>query len=437
MYRQSSTIFALSSGQLPSGVAVMRLSGAATRFALETICGTLPEPRRATLAKMRFADGSILDRGLVLFFPGPNSFTGEDAGELHLHGGRAVVAAMLERLGGLPGLLPAEPGEFARRAFLNGKLDLTAAEGLADLIDADTEFQRRLALENADGAQARLYEGWRRRILHARAMIEAELDFADEGDVPGSVAEEVWSDIRDLRADVQRHRHAMRDGEIVRGGFKVALVGAPNAGKSSLLNRLAGRDAAIVTAEAGTTRDVIEVALDLGGVKVRLFDTAGLREGGGTVESIGMERARRVAGTADLVLALDDATTSERIALDPGWNSMRVISKVDLRKSGQTDVSAVSSVTGEGIDELISTIAAMARRRAAAALSEVVPTRLRHAGMLDEMLRGLGESLSQDAVLELRAEGLRLAGDSVGRLTGAINTEELLGSIFSRFCIGK
>lgn len=432
----SSTIFALSSGAVPSGVAVVRLSGTLVRFALETIAASVPPPRHARLSVLRDAKGRVLDRGLVLFFPGEASFTGEDVGELHLHGGRAVVAAVLDVLGEL-GLRQAEAGEFARRAFINGKLDLTEAEALADLIDAETETQRRLAVDNAAGAQRRLYESWRERILHARAMIEAELDFADEGDVAGALTGQVWDDIAALAEEVDRHRSRLRDGEIVRDGFRVAIVGAPNAGKSSLLNSLAERDAAIVTAIPGTTRDVIEVALDLGGVRVRLFDTAGLRDTVDPVESIGIDRARATAAEADLVLVLDDPTTTVRLDVASAGEILRVRSKADLRPDPSHPGLAISTVSGDGMEALVEGIRDRAKARVASAFDGVVPTRARHGEALLALRRALDESLADTPYMELRAEALRGAGDALGRLTGYIHTEELLGAIFSRFCIGK
>lgn len=436
MTRQSSTIFALSSGSVPSGVAVVRLSGPMVRFALETMLGFVPEPRVARLASIKGSSGETLDRGLTLFFAAPASFTGEDIAELHLHGGRAVVAAVMDRLSGL-GLHPAEAGEFTRRAFVNGKLDLTEAEALGDLIDAETESQRRLALTNADGAQRRLYDGWRERILHARAMIEAELDFSDEGDVPGSVASAIWADMAALEREVGAHLDRLHDGEIVRDGYKVVLAGAPNVGKSSLLNRLAGREAAIVTAEPGTTRDVIEVALDLGGVKVRLFDTAGLRNDAGFVERIGIERARLAAEDADLVVLLGDPASKEDAGFTLRGETLKVRSKADLISEVPGEEMRISSVTGEGIDDLLRIVREKAAARARNALDSVVPTRLRHADALKELAAGLREGADARLEPELRAEGLRRAGDALGRITGSIHTEEVLGVIFSRFCIGK
>lgn len=436
--KRTSTIFALSSGALPSGVAVVRVSGDGAGRAVEALCGALPRPRRLTLRGLLAEDDSVIDRGLVAYFPAPDSFTGEDCAEFHVHGGRAVVAALLDRLGGLDDFRQAEAGEFTRRAFLNGKLDLTAAEALSDLIAAETETQRRLAFANADGRQRALYAGWRARLLHARAMIEAELDFSDEGDVPGSIAAAVWADVAALRAEMESHLAGFRAAEIVREGFRVAIVGAPNAGKSSLLNYLAGRDVAIVSDEPGTTRDVLEVSLALGGAKVILADTAGLRAEAGRVEMIGIERARRTAGSADLVLTLEDMADPHRVEVPGTAPALRIGTKLDLRSGefGPYDL-AISTVSGAGIDLLLSEIATRAKEKVSVAESGVVPTRQRHVDLLRSAIAGLSDALDDEKQLELRAEGLRIASDDVGRVSGAIDTEEILGAIFSTFCIGK
>ena len=245
-------------------------------FALETIANKVPEPRLAAYAVFRDGSGQPLDRGLLLFFPGPASFTGEDCAEFHIHGSRAVAAALIGALVSIPGLRVAEPGEFTRRAFLNGKVDLLQAEALADLVSAETEAQRRLAVYNSEGAQSDLYQDWRRQIIHARAMIEAELDFAEEADIPGSISDIVWDDLARLSVAMRAHISGYRAAEIIRDGFDVVIIGAPNAGKSSLLNALARRDVALVSDEPGTTRDLVEVELDIGGMKIRITDTAGM-----------------------------------------------------------------------------------------------------------------------------------------------------------------
>ncbi len=286
----SDTIFALSSGPPPSGVAVIRLSGPGVRFGLETLVESVPEPRHASLRSIRGRDGEVIDRGLVLFFPGPASFTGEDVAELHVHGGRAVVAAVLAAVEPLPGFRPAEAGEFTRRAFANQRMDLTQVEGLADLIAAETEAQRRQALRQADGALGRRYESWRNVLIHARALVEAELDFAEEDDVPPRASAPVWDSVALLEKEIVNHIEDRR-GERLRDGVEIVILGPPNAGKSSLLNAIANRDVAIVTPEAGTTRDLIEVKLDLGSMPVTLVDTAGLRQTASLVESEGIRRA--------------------------------------------------------------------------------------------------------------------------------------------------
>jgi tRNA modification GTPase len=436
--RFADSIVALSSGRLPAGVAVLRVSGPHARFVSEMIGGELPEERFAAFKILRATDGEPIDRGLVLFFSGPRSFTGEDVVEFHVHGGRASVAALLRRITELDGVRHAEPGEFTRRAFLNGKLDLTETEALADLIQAETEAQRRLALRNASGAQSALYLGWRQRLIHARAMIEADIDFADEDDVPGSVADKVWSDVEALVAEMDRHIAGFHAAEIIRDGYDVVILGAPNAGKSSLFNALARREAAIVTDEPGTTRDLLEVALDIRGIKVRITDTAGLRAGGGRVESIGIERARKRAEEADLVLVLEDSTAPgivETGAMDAPV--LRIGSKIDLDGSARNDGYdlAVSSLTGEGIDALLGEIG----RRAAAQLDaagEILPSRARHVTLLGDAREYLVRGLAGREA-ELRAEDLRLAGEQLGRIVGAVDVEDLLDVIFSQFCIGK
>jgi tRNA modification GTPase len=438
------TIYALSSGRLPAGVAVVRISGPRTRFVIETICGRLGEERRATYCTFRSRDGEIIDRGLLTFFAGPKSFTGEDCAEFGLHGGRAVVAKLLEALGGFGGVRMAEAGEFTRRAMLDGKVDLVQAEALADLIGAETEAQRRFATANADGRQSTLYEEWRSRIIFGRAMLEAELDFSDEGDVPGSVSENVWSELAGLATSIERHAAGFKHAEIIRDGFRVVILGAPNAGKSSLLNALAKRDVAIVTEEPGTTRDLVEVALDIDGMKVMVTDTAGIREGASRVEQMGIERALSSAGMADLVLAL--SALDEQGKDVPAFGSaetLRVGSKLDLLPGDERVVVCpdfdllVSSTTGEGLDALMEKIGSRAAI-AAGAVGEVLPFRARHIEMLARAAAGLRSAVDYaDGELELRAEELRRASDALGRITGAVDAEDLLDVIFSEFCIGK
>lgn len=442
-FTTTDTIVALSSGRLPAGVAIIRASGPHVRFAVEMIAGSLPDARSAAYRSLKRSDGTLLDRGLLLFFPSPHSFTGEDVVEFHVHGGRAVVAAILDELTSVPGVRHAEPGEFTKRAFLSGKLDLTETEALADLINAETEAQRRFALLNAAGAQSELYAAWRQRLVHARAMIEADIDFADEEDVPESVADAVWQDVRALLGEVAGHVDGYRTAEIIRDGFDVVILGAPNSGKSSLFNALVSREAAIVTDEAGTTRDLLEVALDLGGVRVRITDTAGIRQEAGKVEAIGIERALARAGMADLVLVLQDMRTP--IAFDPGplqTQRLFVGTKVDLvpeRYDGRAEGYdlMLSSRNGTGIPALLEEVS----RRAVQAIGEsgdVLPSRLRHVELLRETMKHMKDAVDGvNLPLELRGESLRLATRSLGRIAGNVETEDLLDVIFSQFCIGK
>jgi len=438
------SIVALSSGRLPAGIAVIRISGPKTRFVVETIAGPMVKDRVAAYRKLRARDGSVIDRGLVLFFPRPGSFTGEDVAEFHVHGGRAVAARMLEAIAGFDGVRHAEPGEFTRRAFLNGKLDLVETEALADLVTAETEAQRRFAVQNAEGAQSALYLNWRRRLIHARAMIEAEIDFADEDDVPGSVSQSVWADVRAMIEEIDRHVEGFHAAEIIRDGFEVVILGAPNAGKSSLFNALARREAAIVTDEPGTTRDLLEVVLDLNGVRVRITDTAGLRESPGRVEAIGIEKARAKARGADLLLLLEDMVDPVVVGTVPSDAPvLRIGTKADLVAGQQLAIRSkdydktISTRDGVGLANLLDDIG----RGAAAAIGDagdILPSRLRHVDLLNETKHFLVSALSgHRRGQELRAEDLRLAADRLGRIIGAVDVEDLLDVIFSQFCIGK
>jgi tRNA modification GTPase len=437
------TIYALSSGAPPAGVAVIRVSGPGVRFGLETLIDSVPKPRMAALRRIRSGDGSTIDRGLVLFFPAPTSFTGEDVAELHLHGGRAVVAAVLERLGGLPEFRNAEAGEFTRRAFANARMDLTQVEGLADLVAAETEAQRRQAVRVSDGAVGTVFDRWRSALVRARALLEAELDFPDEEDVPGAASEEAWRLVGELRQEMVNHLGDKR-GERIRDGADVVVLGAPNAGKSSLINAIAKRDVAIVTPESGTTRDLIEVRVDLAGFAATLVDTAGLRQAEGAVEREGIRRATARAEAADLVLWLEDAT-APRLA-PPALAAPVVVgvgTKADLLDSdserslseGRFD-HLISSVTGVGIDGLLKDIAGRLATELSGTESPLV-TRDRHRQALRQCVELIGHALVADAPLELRAEDLRRAGDVLGRVTGRIGVEDLLDVIFREFCIGK
>jgi len=441
MTHGSDTIFALSSGGLPSGVAVVRISGPATRNALVSLCAGVPASRRATLRPIRSRNGEELDKGLILFFPSPNSFTGEDCAELQIHGGRATVRAVLATLGELEGLRPAEAGEFSRRAFLNGRMDLVEVEGLADLIAAETEMQRRLAAEQAAGGLSRLYDSWAKRLTHARAMIEAEFDFADEDDVPGSVAASIWDDMRVLQKEIVNHLDEGRIGEIVRDGLKVVIAGPPNAGKSSLLNYLARREVAIVTDVPGTTRDVLHVDLDLLGFAVRLFDTAGLRETEDVVEREGIRRTQLSMAEAHLVLLLSDRPDEDWLALTRGYEGpiIRVLTKSDTRVTAWPSVHSnvmISTRTGSGIDDLLRAVAGyLPNIEVGSALA--LPTRQRHMESLAEARIQIERALGCVDGLDIQSEYLRLAGQALGRVTGRVDVENLLDIIFSEFCIGK
>lgn len=446
-----STIYALSSGQGRAGVAVIRISGPSAREVLDRMAGPCPPTRRAAFRKIIDpATGELLDAALVLYFAGPSSETGEDIAELQLHGSPAVIRSVFRVLEAIPGCRMAEPGEFARRAFLNGKIDLTAAEGLADLIDAETDAQRRQALTHAGGAFARLCDGWRQRLLEARALAEAAIDFSDESDVADNVLAQARAVVAPLLAEIEEVHSGAHRGEIVRDGFQVVLAGAPNAGKSSLLNLLARRDVAIVSAEPGTTRDIIEVRLDLGGYAVVVADTAGLRDEGGAVEQEGMRRTRARARDADLIVWLADAQcliwpTEELLVDAPAV--LYVANKIDLADlppiptlDGSSPDSAlrISVLTGEGVPDLVERLARAVETRVAGTVSATLPTQERHRRALASCVEALTCSLVQTKTEpELIAEDLRLAADALGRMTGRIDAEDVLGEIFGRFCIGK
>jgi tRNA modification GTPase len=444
------TIFAPATAPGRSAIAVIRLSGPACADVCRRLTKRpLPVPRRAALRRLRHpVSGEDIDRGLVLWFPGPASATGEDVLELHVHGGRAVMGELLLALASLPGLRPADPGEFSRRAFLNGRIDLTAAEGLADLVAAETRAQARQALRQLDGELGRLYEQWRGALLGALAHIEAEIDFSADQDVPGDAVEAVRPVLAQVSAEMAAHVDDARRGERLREGLTIAVVGPPNAGKSSLINRLAQRDVAIVTAEPGTTRDVLEVHLDLAGYPVTLLDTAGLREPVGGAEAEGVRRARQRATDADLRLALFDgalwpALDPETLGLIDG-GAMVVVNKADLgRLPGDLVVAGapaerLSCLTGEGIERLLELLGARAIEQMALGQTPML-TRARHRAALHAALEALGRiaALPADAELALMAEDLRLAVRAVGRVTGRVGVEDLLDMIFAEFCIGK
>jgi tRNA modification GTPase len=475
MPSQRDTIFALSSGRPPAAIAVVRVSGSRAKDAIKTLAGRVPEPRRAALRRLTSSGsedhGSIpdvrsepIDDAVVLWFPGPRSETGEDTVEFQLHGGPAVVAAMLSALGGLEGFRPAEPGEFTRRAFENGKLDLTRVEGLADLIGAETEAQRRQAFRQLKGVLGDRAERWRQRLTQALALVEAAIDFPDEGVLADEVvrpalgiAGELEQEIRGLLADSNR-------GERLREGLTVAIAGPVNVGKSSILNRLAKRPAAIVSPHAGTTRDVIEVHLDLGGFPVTVIDTAGIRDTADPVEEEGVRRARARAKDSDLVLWVTDATVERpappppdlmKPGMAPAWvlvNKMDLAGEAIGAKGGAVETADVPNVwacsnsyrvsaqTGECFDDLVNGIAGFARLFFSGGTEAVLVTRQRHRSALSECADALSRARAEGAGLsreDIVAEELRLASRALGRLVGKVDVENVLDVIFRDFCIGK
>jgi len=429
------TIFALASARGKSGVAVIRVSGPGAEAAALALVGSLPEPRVAGVRRL-LLDGEVLDEAVVLRFAAGASFTGEDVVEFHVHGSLATTTAVLRALAAQPGLRMAEPGEFTRRALENGRLDLTQVEGLADLIDAETEAQRRQALRVLSGRIGERTEGWRARLIRAAALIEATIDFADE-DVPVDVGPEVSALIAEVARDLRAEVRGFGASEVIRDGFEVAIVGRPNAGKSTLLNALAGREAAITSEVAGTTRDVIEVRMDIRGFAVTLLDTAGLRDTEDLVEGIGVRRALERAELADLRVFLGDG--GEVPLLEPRPGDIVLRGKADLFEAVPMEgVLSVSGKTGSGLDALVAEIGARVSEKAAGAGAI---TRERHRAAV---LRALGALESAEVHVEagpesseFAAEDLRTAARALDSLVGRIDVEDLLDEIFARFCIGK
>jgi tRNA modification GTPase len=491
------TIYALSSGRPPAAIAVVRISGSRAGAALKALMGRIPDPRRAALARVRGRDGEAIDQALALWFPGPHSETGEDVAELQLHGGHAVVAAVFAALAQVDGLRPAEAGEFTRRAFENGKLDLTAVEGLADLVKAETEGQRRQAFRQMAGALRDRSENWRSQLIQALALVEARIDFSDEADVPQDLVAPALQIARSLEGDIASVLAEGKRGERLREGVVVAIAGPPNAGKSALLNRIAKREVAIVSPFAGTTRDVIEVHLDLHGLPVTLLDTAGIRETDDPVEREGVQRARARAAAADLILWVIEAADAEKparssddgeigrvsqLSSNENWRKpvWFIRNKIDLQQGvtqrsehkiqskgkSERDVRVnkplknvvknaltekneieftfrelefdISAKTGEGIDTLLDALAQHAKSFLAGTESNLV-TRVRHRLALEDtraaLLRTLAPELSSRE--DLLAEELRLASRALGRLTGRVDVDDILDVIFRDFCIGK
>jgi tRNA modification GTPase len=437
----SDTIYSLSSGSGRAGVAVIRISGLMTDQALMSLCGRLPPYRVATL--MMISDPSRsqrLDQGLILRFAEGHSFTGEASCELQIHGGRAVVQAVLRALSELAGFRLAEPGEFTRRAMENGRLDLTQVEALADLIDSDTEAQRKQALKSLEGALGREVMLWRKLIRETKSLIAAEIDFSDEGDVADDFGKEIDSLLKQLQHQLQLALKTADSGRIIAEGFRVALIGPPNAGKSSLLNALAGSDVAIVTEFAGTTRDILEVRLDIEGYAVTLIDTAGIREAIDPVEKIGVSRARFAASRSDLLLILEDDIDA-RFSIPEEMRdvqSIRIRSKSDLKiTSLDDDALHLSAVSGEGLVALRSAIASVIRDSTVQE-ETVLIARERQRVMIERALSyclNAQKSLSQG--IEFVDESVRAIDQALAELLGEVGIEEVLGDIFSRFCVGK
>ena len=447
------TIYALASGAGRAGVAVIRISGPRASDALEGLTREArTAPRRAVRKRLICPlTREPLDDAIAIWFPGPDSFTGEDVAELHIHGGPAVIGAVMDALAAVPEARLAQPGEFTRRAFENGKMDLTDAEALADLVDAETEGQRRQALRQMEGGLAALYEGWRARLIEIAALLEAEIDFPDE-ELPGGLADKARPPLEALAAEMDAHLADAHRGERMRDGFRIAIIGPPNAGKSSLLNALAAREAAIVCDIPGTTRDVVEVRLVLGGFPVWIADTAGLRAARNAVEAEGVKRALDRAGEADLRLGVVDASArgvdaATRDALRP--RDLLILNKSDLNHRGaaaaaqalaargDVNLMRAAAKTGEGVSEILEALA----QAVAGALTggETPPlTRARHRALLIETRTALMRAKQSLGIgAELAAEDVRLAARSLGRVTGRIDVEHMLDEIFAQFCIGK
>ena len=458
-----STIFALSSGRPPAAIAVVRISGPQARLALERLTGRVPQPRQATLVRVRESkNGEVIDEALALWFPAPASETGEDVAELQLHGGHAVIAGVLKALSAVKDCRMAEPGEFTRRAFENGKLDLTAVEGLGDLIAAETAVQRRQAFRQLKGLIGDRAEAWRQRLIDALALVEARIDFSDEADVPEDLITPGMRIARALRDEIAAALADGGRGERLRDGLVVAIAGPPNAGKSTLFNRLARREAAIVSPFAGTTRDVIEIHLDLDGYPVTVLDTAGIRDSAEPVEQEGVRRARARAAAADLVLWVTDVSVEGRAGAQPpglkGDAPQWIIeNKIDLLEASASSGSlarscghperdefefafSISAQGGEGLDALFGALAEFARKSFPVGEAAVV-TRARHRSALEDTAAALDRAVAEDTVRtpreEVIAEELRHAAWALGRLTGRVDVEDVLDKIFRDFCIGK
>ncbi|KAL1914998.1 uncharacterized protein VTP21DRAFT_7703 [Calcarisporiella thermophila] len=454
---QHDTIFALSSAPGKAGIAVIRISGPKALTALKTMTHSSLSPRQALFTRIYNPHTSeTLDRGLALWFPGPRSFTGEDVAELHVHGGVAIVRAVLDALGKFEGFRMAERGEFARRAFDNDKLDLTEVEGLVDLINAETEAQRKQALRQAEGSLKTLYEGWRRELIECMALVEAIIDFGEDENIEEGVFEQVSRKVKELFNSLNNHLNDNRRGEILRSGIHVALFGPPNAGKSSILNRLAQREAAIVSPIPGTTRDVVELSLDLGGYPVLVGDTAGLRETRDVIEEEGVRRAKRKIEAADLrVCVLPADEIGDHVPVDAvvreciDKETVCLVNKIDLLSSNKLALSAlktlptskiwpISCVTGEGFPQFLSSFVSLLKDRFDThAFNTPLITQTRHRKELSECAEALQAFFENEGDVVLAAEELRRGALALGRVTGRVDVEEVLDVIFREFCIGK
>ncbi len=448
----SDTIYALSSGAGRAGVAVVRISGGKAGHLLQQLCGHSLEPRRACLRTLVHpVSGEVLDQALVLWFPTPNSFTGEDVVELHIHGGSAVIAAVMNAISVCDNMRMAEAGEFTRRAFYNGKLDLTGIEALSDLVEAETQAQRKQALRQMQGGLSDLLNDWRDRIIHILAYVEAGIDFSDEEDVSDDVNQHMLKNILELKKDITKHLDDGKSGERLRNGLRVVIAGPPNAGKSSLMNALAKRDVVIVSEHAGTTRDAVDVHLDLKGVPVTVTDTAGLREIDDVVEEEGVRRARDKIVDADVILWTTDGTEPEDefdFKIDSDQCLIRLRNKSDIdsfqhehQKTTLTDAGhtmlSVSAKTGVGIEQLLKVIEDIASDLTVSGEHAII-TRARHREALIQVVQGLTKILeAPEEADELIAENLRICARELGRVTGRVDVEDLLDVIFNDFCVGK
>jgi tRNA modification GTPase len=440
MHPREQTIFAISSGRPPSAIAIVRVSGPRSGEALASLAGRVPIARKATRALLRDSAQQPIDDAVVLWFPGPASATGEDVAEFHVHGGRAVLTALFAALSSFEDVRAAEPGEFTRRAFENGKLDLTEAEGLDDLIHADTDRQRRQALRQLKGLLGDKARDWRAQIIEASALIEAGIDFSDEGDVPTELIGAALAKIKTLLGEIQEVLAAQGRSERLRDGLVVAIAGPPNVGKSTLMNQLARREVAIVSPHAGTTRDIIEVQLDLDGYPVTVIDTAGIRETDDPVEQEGVRRAQARAAEADLVLWMIDARHEEgpHQGAAPVWV---VHNKIDLEAPGADSRQGanfrISASRGDGIAQLMAALVGFAQAFFGSVETGLV-SRERQRKLLQETIVSLQRSISiVGQGEELAAEELRIAAHSLGRLLGRVDVEDILDTIFREFCIGK